>query len=353
MVSVIIPVYNTGRNLEKCFESILSQTYREWECIVVNDCSTDIVTMGIMNRWRENPSNLIFIDKQTNEGVDRARFTGLSVAKGDFIFFVDSDDWLEKDALEIMVEKAEETGADMVVGRAYTNYYISGLLKTESLLPAEWMERIILHDELMDKYYMSFFGYNILPVNVWATLYRRELIEEAQLEPCGLSLGEDLVFNMRIFPYVRKYFAINRFVYHYRVCLPGLTNKYRDSWLENVLKLYAHKMFSIEKTGYEKAVFSQEVELVNYLKTYVNGCIKYRSEKRNENIDLLYKELGESICKGLVVLMDSSYEDKDVVTCLVQGDATAFYELIERRYKNKPLYQKLLDRIARIVKSFL
>ena len=114
MVSIIIPVYNTGKNLEKCFKSILFQTYKNWECIVVNDCSTDVQTIDIINKWRKKHSNFIFIDKTINEGVDRARFLGLSMGKGDYFFFVDSDDWLEQDALEI--RRSSSYGMD---GKSY------------------------------------------------------------------------------------------------------------------------------------------------------------------------------------------------------------------------------------------
>lgn len=350
MVSVIIPVYNTGRNLEKCLKSILSQTYKDWECIIVNDCSTDVVTIGIMKKWRRMSSSFIFIDKETNEGVDRARFSGLSMAKGDFLFFVDSDDWLEIDALEVMVEKAKETGVDMVVGKAYKNY-IGGFSKKGLLAPAEWMERVICHEELMDKYYISFFGCNILPVNVWATLYKRKLIEKAGLSPCELKFGEDLVFNMKIFPFVQKYFAMNRFVYHYRIGLPLSSNKYLDSWLENARMLYTIKIQVIEEFAYKKAEFYQKVELVNYLKTYVNGCIKFRKERKEEDIDCLQRELKESIYKGLLELINSSYKDKDVVTLLARGDAESFYELMEQRYKKRPFHQRALDGIVKIVKG--
>lgn len=352
MVSIIIPVYNTGKDLEKCFKSILFQTYKNWECIVVNDCSTDVQTIDIINKWRKKHSNFIFIDKTINEGVDRARFLGLSMGKGDYFFFVDSDDWLEQDALEIMVKKAEDIDADIVVGKM-CKYYIGGFSKKGVQAPTEWMERVIQHEELMDSYYLSFFGCNILPVNVWATLYRRKLIEEANITYCGLKFGEDLVFNMKVFPFVRKYFAMNRCVYHYRVGLPGSSDKYLDSWLENFRMLYTVKMQALEKYGNERALFFQKVELVNYLKTYVNGCIKYRPKKRKENVNRLYNELSEPMYRNIMELKISPFKDKDVVDMIAKGDAEGFYNLIEQRYKKRPFKFRVWDRLAGIAKLFL
>ncbi len=352
MVSIIIPVYNTGKNLEKCFKSILFQTYKNWECIVVDDCSTDVQTIDIINKWRKKHSNFIFIDKTINEGVDRARFLGLSMGKGDYFFFVDSDDWLEQDALEIMVKKAEDIDADIVVGKM-CKYYICGFSKKGVQAPTEWMERVIQHEELMDSYYLSFFGCNILPVNVWATLYRRKLIEEANITYCGLKFGEDLVFNMKVFPFVRKYFAMNRCVYHYRVGLPGSSDKYLDSWLENFRMLYTVKMQALEKYGNERALFFQKVELVNYLKTYVNGCIKYRPKKRKENVNRLYNELSEPMYRNIMELKISPFKDKDVVDMIAKGDAEGFYNLIEQRYKKRPFKFRVWDKLAGIAKLFL
>jgi hypothetical protein len=215
------------------------------------------------------------------------------------------------------------------------------------------MERVILHEELMNKYYLSFFGCNILPVNVWATLYRRKLLEDAGLRPCGLRFGEDLVFNMRVFPFVRKYYMMNRLVYHYRIGQPGSSEKYLKSWLENFRMLYTIKMQALELYGNEKALFYQKVEMVNYLKTYVNGCIKFRTKRKRENVDRLHEELSKPMYKDVATLMNSPYKDKDVIPLIMQGDAIGFYDLIEQRYNKLPFSRRMLDRIVGIIRGVL
>ena len=92
MISVIVPVYNTSRYIERCLSSLIAQTYQEIEIVLVNDCSTD-TSLDICLRFQRKDKRVKVIDKKKNEGVDKARFTGLENCRGDFVAFVDSDDW--------------------------------------------------------------------------------------------------------------------------------------------------------------------------------------------------------------------------------------------------------------------
>ena len=112
MISVIVPVYNTEKYLKKCLNSILAQTLQDWECILIDDGSTD--TSGkICDEYAEKDSRFQVIH-QKNSGVSVARNKGLDIAKGDWIGFVDSDDWIEPETYEIAVKSALENDADLV-----------------------------------------------------------------------------------------------------------------------------------------------------------------------------------------------------------------------------------------------
>lgn len=114
MISVIVPVYNVEKYLPHCIDSILNQTYTDLELILVNDASTD-KSPAICEAYRQKDSRIVFVNKTQNEGVDKARFSGLEVCKGGYVAFVDSDDWLDnEDVLSVMHRKAEETQADYV-----------------------------------------------------------------------------------------------------------------------------------------------------------------------------------------------------------------------------------------------
>ena len=118
LVSVIIPVYNVERYLKKCIDSILNQTYKNLEIILVDDGSTDC-SSKICDEYAKNDTRILVIHK-ANGGQSEARNIGISESKGEYIFFVDSDDYIEYNAIETMLEIAENKNADMVIADIYS-----------------------------------------------------------------------------------------------------------------------------------------------------------------------------------------------------------------------------------------
>ncbi len=112
-VSVIVPVYNNQKYLKKCINSLVNQSLKELEIILINDGSTDD-SLSILNEYKLKYPNLITVLSIENSGASGARNKGLSIAKGDYISFVDSDDWIEKDMLTLMVKCSTETNSDIV-----------------------------------------------------------------------------------------------------------------------------------------------------------------------------------------------------------------------------------------------
>lgn len=112
MISIIIPVYNAERYLRQCIESLTAQTFKDWEAVLVNDGSRDN-SLAICQEYASKDSRIRVIDKP-NGGVSSARNTGLVAAQGDWITFMDSDDWLDDNAFRIYYDAAQRTGADIV-----------------------------------------------------------------------------------------------------------------------------------------------------------------------------------------------------------------------------------------------
>lgn len=112
-ISVIIPAYNTEKYIERCIKSILAQTYKNIEIIIIDDGSTDN-TNNICRKYKENHDNFIFIRKN-NEGAAEARNDGLKIATGDYITFVDSDDWVEKTYIEKVVGIIEKSKCEILI----------------------------------------------------------------------------------------------------------------------------------------------------------------------------------------------------------------------------------------------
>lgn len=118
-VSIVIPVYNAELYISRCLDSIINQTYTDLEIICVNDGSKDN-SLQILKKYQEKDERIFVIDKE-NAGVSEARNDAIKRSSGQYITFVDSDDWLEKDAIELMYKALIENNADVV----RSNYYIN------------------------------------------------------------------------------------------------------------------------------------------------------------------------------------------------------------------------------------
>lgn len=221
MISIIIPVYNAEPYLEQCFNSISSQTLSDWECILVDDGSTD-GSGKICDSWA-NKDNRIKIIHQKNQGVSAARNSGLNTAKGEWIAFVDSDDWLEPDYLSAMLEQKGVT--DLVVSGQIREY--------------EDGHTIIYRPKALDIFYISkdyAEEFNNLNVNslLYAPhekLFRADIIKINNLTfQVGCSYGEDLQFVYSYLEHVKTVGTVNRALYHYRMANSGtLSTIFREN----------------------------------------------------------------------------------------------------------------------------
>jgi len=188
LVSVVIPVFNIEAHLEQCLDSVVGQTLRDIEAICVDDGSTDR-SPEILAKYAEQDSR-VHIITQANAGPGVARNTGLAKAKGMYLIFLDSDDWFEPDFLERMVERAEETGADVTICRA-----VEFDTATGRELPSEWMlkrqyllEETFTPQEIAEHIFQFTYGWP------WDKLYRLDFVRRTGLTYPALPNSEDMVF---------------------------------------------------------------------------------------------------------------------------------------------------------------
>ena len=188
-ISIIVPVYNKGEFIKSCLESILKQTYKDFELIVINDGSTDN-SGHIIDKVASSDSRIVVIH-QENGGVSSARNAGLSVAIGDYIGFVDADDLLEDDMYELLVENIEVNNADISicgVKRIFPNKQSNDIQKPE----------IIVYDR--DQALTKFFKGEIL-MSTYEKLFRKELVSNLSYRP---ALYEDTFYNFEAIKAAKK-----------------------------------------------------------------------------------------------------------------------------------------------------
>lgn len=177
LVSIIVPVYNTAEYVEECIQSILSQSYENIELILVNDGSTDD-SGDICMRYVDRPN--VYYVEQENSGTTAARKKGVDSAKGEWILFVDSDDYLLKDSISNMVALAKKT--DIVIG-GHKGY--DGLDKYDNQIKAHRYRELIYSRQIT--------------VSPCAKLYRKALFDDSTLDfPRYFVLGEDYLMNVQI-----------------------------------------------------------------------------------------------------------------------------------------------------------
>lgn len=222
-VSLVIPVYNVESYLERCLESVKNQTYKNIEIILVNDGSTD--GSGEICKKFVNKEIRAKVIHQKNAGLSEARNTGLKYISGDFVMFVDSDDWLELDAVEFLLEQAIKQNADMVVGGVYRTSDVVNHQKSfhtsELLTQEEYAKRYFKIESQTIEYY------------VWNKLYRRKVVEGIEF-PLGF-FAEDVPTTFRYILNSQTIVVTDKIVYNYFINNSGLTAKFTSKHFD-VLK---------------------------------------------------------------------------------------------------------------------
>lgn len=347
MISVIVPIYNVQKYLSKCIKSILSQDYTDFELILVNDNSTDN-SLEICNKFQSIDSRIIIINNPQNIGLDKTRFEGIKIAKGDFITFVDSDDWIAPHCLKKMINIATLYNTDLVIGNI-KQVAINGLIKIQYYNCSQYSNRIISHDEIMKDYYISFFGYNILPCNAYAKLYRTSILKNSDIKPKGYKFGEDIMFNIKVFPLLKSMYIINDTLYYYRIG-SGFTSKAMLYWMDTIKEEYNEKIFYINKYKFDNAIYYTKVELLNCLITYIESFIRFNKEEKKNNIAKIKKELNDTIYKELIELNnDNRFDNNKILNLILRKDASNLYNMIEYKYNHAPLLVKFKRFIRNIL----
>ncbi|MDE5642092.1 MAG: glycosyltransferase [Muribaculaceae bacterium] len=322
-VSIIVPAYNAAVFLDKTVRSILDQSYRHIEIILVNDCSTDN-TLQIIQKFARLDKRVKVVDKQKNEGEDYARFSGIEVATGDYFAFLDSDDWFAPDAIETMVGIAERKKVDIV----YTpNWRVfSSRLGIKHLCPldSEFCNRIIDGKE-KDELFISYFGVNIVPVTMWGALFDRKLFTP-DLTKSGLKFGADLALSMQLYHNAQSFYMSDKPTVFYR--WGGVTAKFQPNFLSSSKVLFRKKIDFAKKLNFDRAIKTSVIELANCLASHIVQLAEYYPSEREENIRKIIEEMSDPVYSCFAEFKDDKYfKDGNMNTFCVRLDAERAYDI--------------------------
>lgn len=268
-VSVIVPVYNVEKYLEKCLDSLVNQTLQDIEIIVVNDGATDN-SASIIDSFADKYPQIISLTKR-NGGLSDARNYGMPYATGEYIGFVDSDDYVDFDMYEKLYEKAKEEDSDVVECDLH-HVFPDGTIDTE------------VGERIQDRKQMLMMGRSV----VWNKIYRREWLETTGvIFPKGL-IYEDVEFFCKLVPYINKYSYVDTASIYYVQRGESINNK------QSLKTLHILKILTNIKNYYEEqGLYDEYEDALEFLFTRILLCSSFsrmcRIEKREERKEALKK----------------------------------------------------------------
>lgn len=251
LISIIIPTYNIENYIAKCLDSLLNQTYKNLEIIVVNDGSSDN-TGKIIDEYVSRYKNIKAIHKK-NAGVSAARNSGIEVANGDYIGFVDGDDTVDEEMFEVLINNAIKYDADishcgykMVFPSRIDYYYNTGIL-------VEQDSELGLKDLLV--------GSRVEP-GLWNKIYKKELFKEIKIDE-SIKINEDLLVNYYLFKKAKKSIFYDKCFYNYTIRKgSAATSKVNINKIIDPVKVRREILEDLEKDSdlyniaYEKYIMS-------------------------------------------------------------------------------------------------
>lgn len=281
MVSVIIPVYNVETYLRECVESVLAQTYTNFELLLIDDGSKDS-SPAICDEFAQMDSRVVVIHKG-NEGPSATRNRGLQEARGEYIVFVDSDDLVDSQMLEKM---------ERVMTRYQTDLCISGFLRFKD----DWKQKVRIspyslmilqsQQELASVYTKA--KTNMFGVSIWAKMYRTEIIRENDIHFLEhIDYEEDCCFNLDYFRHVNTVSVLRDYFYYYRQMDQSLSKGYRKNSFKFLVNGYCRRKEYLEslgmKTGGVDAIFLIVIK-TTLLKIFNSDLPKEEKLKEYEEI---------------------------------------------------------------------
>lgn len=286
-ISIIIPVYNTEKYLHRAVESVLNQNFDDFEIVIINDGSIDS-SGEIAENYSKEYKNITVIHKK-NEGLGFARNTGLEYVNGEYILFLDSDDYIDKGTLEKVYNKAKNTNADITV------FNMRKVREEDNSIIEE--KFLKLNDEVIDlktiginKYFERYFFPYVHGHEACNKLYKNELLKRSEVlfDKNDDICSEDLLFNLKLIPFIGTIASINESFYNYVQRENSLMNTpYRKDLnyrFTNLINIFYEHISQFKGINLEK-----ETSILSF--NLLNAVFYNESKKFGNKISVYAKEL--------------------------------------------------------------
>lgn len=285
LLSVIVPVYNVEKYLKRCLESILVQSWNDYEIILVDDGSTDS-SAQICDLYAEKYEMIRVIHKE-NKGLSDTRNRGIEEASGEYVYFPDSDDWLEPNTFSELSDVIEELTYDIIsFNREFVTSEEDKLISAKSRIQKLSGKQALL--EMLNQGDVTGFAND--------KIYRKKLFLDNDIEfPVG-KYYEDLGTNYKLFLKATKVYVTNQKYYHYLITNPdSITQSWNEQKLQDMFGFYREIYYSpLIREKFEEL----EIEILQAF--YINGLIHILSSLYKSNISAQYSDIEKDIKQEIV-----------------------------------------------------
>ena len=314
-ITVIVPVYNVENYLNKCLDSLINQTYKNLEIIVINDGSTDN-SGEICQEYAQKDNRITYVE-QENGGLSDARNAGLERMTGSCVTFVDSDDWVEPNYVEVLHNKLIGYQADIAIGNYYSYnedeamYYFH--VNSESYYEKLY-DNISIFENLYDAKQMKSFSL----ISAWGKLYKAELFDYIRFDKG--KLGEDGYINQKLYLLVQKVIYINQGLYAYRQRSGSITKTWTEKWMHALVDAMSERITLLANMNYplEKhlAVYRQmlEVSLANGQASGLSDTATYKEFEMKRTLLNQLSVQSQKEKKAIVLAANYAYVDQVLTT---------------------------------------
>lgn len=348
-ISIIVPVYNAEKYLDRCIKSIYSQTFTDYEIILVNDGSLDN-SLALCRKYAESDSRITVIDKE-NGGAGSARNKGIEIAKGEYLAFPDVDDWFESNMYEELYTLAKSGDYDIVFS-GVNNY--SQDLKFLSTVKCPIVD-FKSQDECR-KNIMTLFPTTLIFDSPCNKLYKRELIEENGVRFTDLRRCQDAMFNIDFYNAANTVASIDKAYYNYiENTTEGFQRKFPKNYIDIIVIYYSHLkdiltewgMYNGDiKTHYDTSIVIAVYEAMEALDNPNWNLTK--AEKHDFVDNIMERADVQSMLIGASIRDDA----KELYRILTEKDEKAFFKNYKRKkFKEKLRRNKIIISIYRLLKG--
>lgn len=298
MISVIIPVYNTEKYLYNCLNSVLNQTYNDFEVICINDCSTDS-SPEILEYYSKKDERIKVIHNESNKGQGYSRNRGLEIAKGEYIFFLDSDDWIEPNSFELLYSQSKKLDLDLLIFKGIVFYEKEVNINLENMYSMDFL----------DKYENTVFNHLDIPINELFRvsigpgfkLYKKSFLDKNNIRFTDFNLiQEDNPFFYEVILKAERVSFLNKFLYTRNRRIGSVMVTLGDD------RLFGRLIIS-------ELVLNVFLENKEYYERYKSRVLNHiTGHLMNQAYDLIEDKYKEEMFEKIKVLLDRYFYEYDL-----------------------------------------